>query len=62
MINKVLGLLSNVVMLVFVVLCGIDIIPMTMLGWLILCLFAILNCAHIMLDFFKTLRKDDICG
>lgn len=60
MVNKVLGVLANVVMLVFVVLCGVDIIPMTMLGWLILCLFATLNCAHIVLDFFKTLRKDDV--
>ena len=53
MVDKISCLLANVVMLIFVVLCGVDIIPMNMLGWVILCLFATLNCAHVVFDFFK---------
>lgn len=52
-VNKISCLLANVVMLIFVALCGVDIIPMNMLGWIILCLFATLNCAHVVFDFFK---------
>lgn len=53
MANKILYLLADVVMLIFVALCGVDIIPMNMLGWIILCLFATLNFAHVVFDFFK---------
>lgn len=57
-VGKILGLLADVVILIFMTLCWINIIPINTLGWFILCLFATLNSAHVILDFFKTFRKD----
>lgn len=53
MASKILNLLESIVMLFFVVLCGIDVVPMNGLGWIILCVYAILHFSSSVFDLKK---------
>lgn len=58
-VGKILGLLADVVILIFMTLCWINIIPINTLGWFILSLFATLVFIRSVGDIYEALFKLD---